>query len=86
MLFIKNTKNTQELVKYARTRLRPIVLTSVTTVLGLFTLMFFASGQAMILQPMAISLGFGLAWATVLNLLYVPLLYSVVKKVKPLEE
>jgi multidrug efflux pump subunit AcrB len=35
---------------------------------------------------MAISLGFGLAWATVLNLLYVPLLYSVVKKVKPLEE
>jgi multidrug efflux pump subunit AcrB len=46
-------------------------------VLGLLTLIFFASGQAMILQPMAISLGFGIAWATVLNLIYVPLLFAV---------
>jgi multidrug efflux pump subunit AcrB len=66
----------------ARTRLRPILLTSLTTVLGLLTLIFFPSGQAMILQPMAISLGFGIAWATVLNLLYVPLIYSVVFRVK----
>ncbi len=36
----------------------------------------------MILQPMAISLGFGIAWATVLNLIYVPLLYAVVFKIK----
>ena len=86
MLFIKKAKNTDELVKYAKTRLRPIVLTSVTTVLGLSTLIFFSSGQAMILQPMAISLGFGLAWATVLNLLYVPLLYSVVRRIKKPEE
>lgn len=82
MLFVRGAKDTDELIHSARTRFRPIVLTSVTTVLGLFTLMFFASGQAMILQPMAISLGFGIAWATVLNLLYIPLLYSVVKKVK----
>jgi len=81
VLFITKAKNTDEVVSYARTRLRPIVLTSVTTVLGLSTLIFFASGQAMILQPMAISLGFGIAWATVLNLLYIPLLYSVIKKV-----
>lgn len=80
--FIKNAKNTQELMKQAQTRLRPILLTSITTVLGLSTLMFFASGQAMILQPMAISLGFGIAWATVLNLIYVPLLYAVVFKIK----
>jgi multidrug efflux pump subunit AcrB len=66
----------------ARTRLRPIPLTSLTTVLGLLTLIFFPSGQAMILQPMAVSLGFGIAWATVLNLLYVPLMYSVVFRVK----
>ncbi len=81
VLFIRKAKNTDELVKFARTRFRPIVLTSITTVLGLLTLIFFASGQAMILQPMAISLGFGIAWATVLNLVYVPLLYSVVKRV-----
>ncbi len=81
VLFIRRAKDTQELVSLAKTRLRPIVLTSITTVLGLATLIFFASGQAMILQPMAVSLGFGIAWATVLNLLYIPLLYSVVKRV-----
>jgi multidrug efflux pump subunit AcrB len=80
--FIKHANDTEELMKRAGTRLRPILLTSLTTVLGLSTLIFFASGQAMILQPMAISLGFGIAWATVLNLIYVPLLYAVVFKIK----
>ena len=81
--FIKNAKDSETLMKQAKTRLRPILLTSLTTVLGLTTLIFFASGQAMILQPMAISLGFGLAWATVLNLVYVPLLYAVIYKINP---
>ena len=81
--FIKKAKDTEELISRAKTRLRPILLTSLTTVLGLLTLIFFASGQAMILQPMAISLGFGIAWATVLNLLYIPLLYAVVYGIKP---
>ncbi len=80
--FIKGAKDSEDLMKRAGTRLRPILLTSLTTVLGLLTLIFFASGQALILQPMAISLGFGIAWATVLNLIYVPLLYAVVYKIK----
>jgi len=50
---------------------------------GLSSLLFFASGQALIMQPMPISLGFGMAWATVLNLLYVPLMYAVIYSVKP---
>ena len=73
---------TREMIEKAGMRLRPIILTSVTTVLGLSSLIFFASGQALILQPMAISLGFGIAWATVLNLLYVPLMYAVIYRVK----
>jgi len=81
--FIKNARDTEELMQRAKTRLRPILLTSLTTVLGLLTLIFFASGQAMILQPMAVSLGFGIAWATVLNLIYVPLLFAVLYKIKP---
>ncbi len=80
--FLNGVKDTEELMQKAGTRLRPIILTSLTTVLGLSTLIFFASGQAMILQPMAISLGFGIAWATILNLIYVPLLYAVVYKIK----
>lgn len=80
--FIKGSKNYQEITQKAGMRLRPILLTSITTVLGLSSLMFFASGQALILQPMAISLGFGVAWATVLNLYYVPLMYAVIYRVK----
>ncbi len=78
--FIKKAKSLDEFIHLATTRLRPILLTSITTVLGLSTLIFFAAGQAVILQPMAISLGFGIIWATFLNLLYVPILYSIIYK------
>ncbi len=84
--FIRKAQSIEELIKYAKMRLRPILLTSLTTVLGLSTLIFFASGQSLILQPMAVSLGFGVAWATVLNLIYIPILYAVVKKVKYQDE
>lgn len=82
MDFIKKSQTMEELKSLAMLRLRPILLTSVTTLLGLFTLMFFASGQALILQPMAVSLGFGVLWATVLNLYYVPLVYTLIYKRK----
>jgi len=80
--FIKGSKTYKELADRAATRLRPIMLTSITTVLGLSTLIFFASGQALIIQPMAITLGFGVAWATILNLIYIPLIYSIIYRVK----
>ena len=80
--FVRKGKTHEEILEYAGQRIRPIILTSVTTVLGLSTLIFFASGQALILQPMAISLGFGVAWATVLNLYFVPLMYAVIYGIK----
>ncbi|BBG65606.1 RND multidrug efflux transporter [Hydrogenimonas sp.] len=80
--FIKKSRDLDSLLERARLRLRPILLTSITTVLGLSSLMFFASGQALILQPMAVTLGFGLIWATVLNLYYVPLLFSILYRVE----
>lgn len=76
--FIQNAKNLDELKNYALQRLRPILLTSLTTILGLSTLIFFASGQSLILQPMAVALGFGVMFATVLNLYYVPMLYRII--------
>ena len=78
MDFIKKSNSIEDIKEYAMLRLRPILLTSITTVLGLSTLIFFASGQALILQPMAVSLGFGILWATVLNLFYVPMLYRII--------
>ena len=80
--FIKKAKSIDEISEYASMRLRPIFLTSLTTVLGLITLIFFASGQSLIIQPMAVALGYGIAWATVLNLIYIPLMYAVVYRVK----
>ena len=80
--FIKGEKAYDRLVAKAQMRLRPIFLTSITTVLGLMTIMFFASGQSLIVQPMAIALGFGVAWATLLNLIYVPLMYATIEEIK----
>lgn len=80
--FLQKSKNVNDFMDLAKTRFRPIMLTSITTLLGLFTLIFFATGQAKILQPIAISLGYGLAWGTVINLLYVPVLYALINKYK----
>jgi len=80
--FIKKAKNIDEVLLFASYRLRPVLLTSVTTFFGLLTLMFFPSGQSAILQPLAISLGFGLAWGTLLNLFYLPIFYYILRRKK----
>lgn len=58
-------------------RLRPIMLTSLTTSLGLLPMMLETSSQARFLVPMAISLGFGVLFSTLVILLLVPCLYLV---------
>ncbi|PIF03954.1 MAG: hypothetical protein CSA86_04085 [Arcobacter sp.] len=75
--FIRKSKNTDELIEHAKIRLRPILLTSITTVLGLFTLIFLASGESLLMQPLAVSIGFGLIGATLINLFYLPIAYSI---------
>ena len=84
--FLHGTHKSEQFFNRAKLRLRPIVITSVTTFLGLFTLIFYASGQAVILQPIAISIGFGLIWGTALNLIYLPTLYALVNGIEPLEK
>ncbi len=80
--FIRKSNNLEELLKRAKLRLRPIFLTSITTLVGLSTLIFFPSGQAMIMQPLAVSLGFGLFWGTFLNLVYLPTLFALLTHAK----
>jgi multidrug efflux pump subunit AcrB len=58
-------------------RFRPILLTSLTTFMGLMPMIFEPSVQARFLIPMAISLGFGVLFATVLILLVVPSVYLI---------
>jgi multidrug efflux pump subunit AcrB len=65
------------LVEAAVQRLRAVILTSLTTIAGLLPLLFETSLQAQFLIPMAVSLSFGLAYATVLVLFLVPVLLSL---------
>ncbi len=65
-------------------RLRPIILTSMTTFLGLAPMIVETSVQARFLIPMAISLGFGVLFSTGIILLLVPALYMVLEDLKQL--
>ena len=71
----------QALVEAGKRRLRPIVLTTTTTILGLTPLMLEQSFQARFLVPMAISITWGLASATVLTLLLLPAILVIVDDV-----
>jgi multidrug efflux pump subunit AcrB len=67
----------EALVEAACQRLRAVLLTSLTTIAGLTPLLFETSTQAQFLIPMAVSIAFGLAFATLLILLVVPTMLSI---------
>ncbi|MBF0303254.1 MAG: efflux RND transporter permease subunit [Desulfamplus sp.] len=62
-------------------RFRPIMLTTLTTFGGLAPMIFETSRQARFMIPMAISLGFGILFATVITLALVPSLYMVMEDI-----
>ncbi len=62
-------------------RFRPILLTSLTTFLGLLPLLLETSTQAQFLIPMAVSLGFGILFGTFLSLLLVPASYLILEDI-----
>jgi multidrug efflux pump subunit AcrB len=68
-------------IESGKSRFRPVLLTSLTTIAGLFPLLLERSFQAQFLIPMAVSICFGLLAATVLTLLYVPALYLIVQDI-----
>ncbi len=65
------------LIEAGQTRFRPVLLTSMTTIVGVAPLLFEKSLQVQILIPMATSLAFGLLLATLLVLVLVPSLYAI---------
>ena len=58
-------------------RFRPILLTSLTTFFGLAPLMWNQSFDAAFMVPMAVSLGFGVLFATLITLILVPTSYMI---------
>ena len=67
----------QAIIESGTKRFRAIVLTSVTTAAGLMPIMLEGSLQAQYVIPMAISLSFGIVFATVITLFLVPALYML---------
>jgi multidrug efflux pump subunit AcrB len=63
-------------------RFRPILLTTLTTFAGLTPLMLERSVQARFLIPMAVSLAFGVLFATFISLVIVPCLYIVLEDLR----
>ncbi len=63
-------------------RFRPIILTSLTTFLGLTPLLLEKSVQAQFLIPMAVSLAFGVLFATLITLILVPVIYYILEDAK----
>lgn len=72
-----------EAAKLAGTqRFRAIILTSLTTFFGLLPITFETSLQAKIVIPMAVSLAFGIVFATVITLIWIPCLYVLLGNFK----
>lgn len=74
----------QAVVRAGMRRFRPILLTSMTTFLGLAPMIFETSVQARFLIPMALSLGFGLLFATLIIVFLVPAFYIASEDAKGL--
>ena len=75
-------KYDEALIQAGSSRFRAIVLTSITTIAGLAPLLLEKSRQAQFLQPMAVSISYGIAIATVLTLVLLPLLLSLSNNIK----
>lgn len=63
-------------------RLRPVILTTITTVLGILPTAYGIGGSDPFLMPMALAIGWGLAFSTLLTLIIVPVLYKLSMDIK----
>ncbi|MDI6726338.1 MAG: efflux RND transporter permease subunit, partial [Smithellaceae bacterium] len=72
----------QAVVEGASVRLRPVLITSLTTVLGTMPMALSQTQGAELRSPMAISLAFGLLFATILTLVIIPVIYSIFNRIE----
>lgn len=75
----------EAIIEAGKTRIRPILMTTITTVLGLLDMALSKNVGSTLMQPMAIVCIGGLVYATAMTLLVVPCIYDIVGK-KPLRE
>ena len=66
-----------------KSRFRPVLMTTLTTILGMLPMCFAQNGQAGMVRPIAIAVVGGLISSTFVTLLIIPVLYSLVMKKRP---
>ncbi|MGH4038804.1 MAG: efflux RND transporter permease subunit [Sphaerochaeta sp.] len=74
----KGTPVKEAVVESARTRLRPIILTSLTTIVGLLPTAIGIGGYSVVWSPMASTIIFGLIFSTLTTLFIIPMLYGTI--------
>ena len=67
----------EALITAAKMRIRPIIMTSLTTIIGLLFSALDTSAGASMLRPVAITVIGGMLYATLLTLFFVPVIYSI---------
>ncbi len=67
----------ESIIQAGKLRLHPVILTSVTTVVGLMPVAYGIGGSDPFLKPMALAIGWGLVFATILTLMLIPCLYAI---------
>lgn len=78
----KNLCSMDALLEAGPNRLRPILMTTLTTIIGLLP-MAIGAGEGMEIQrPLAIAVIFGLALSTIITLVFIPVLYEIVEQIK----
>jgi len=75
------TDRWNSLINAGAIRLRPIIMTTVTTIAGFMPIILSTSSITSEYKPMAVSIAFGLAFATVLTLFVIPVIYSLVDSI-----
>ncbi|MCF6240632.1 MAG: efflux RND transporter permease subunit [Bacteroidales bacterium] len=75
----KDISPQESVLKAANHKFRPVILTTLTTSLGMLPLLF---GGGLLWEPLSLAIIFGLLFGTVIILLYVPVIYSLLFKVK----
>ena len=68
----------RSIIEAGQLRLRPVLLTTITTVLGLMPVAYGIGGSDPILIPMALAICWGLFFATGLTLIVIPCIYAIV--------
>ncbi len=80
--YTKSRTRREALIEAGKTRLRPILLTTTTTIGGLVPTAVYATGANKMWQPMAITLMWGLIFSTFLTLFIIPCIYEIMADIK----